>query len=127
MDINDIRTLYRKGFRKPRHIESCIQQDCVSWFRWQYSNYIIFAVPNGGSRNALESANMKKEGVMPGVSDLIVIANGKILFVEMKAGKNTQQQSQKDFQHKVEDLGFKYILCRSLEEFISAIEEWLNG
>lgn len=126
MDINDIRTLYGKGFRKPRHIESGIQQACVEWFRWMYSDYIIFSVPNGGSRNSREASNMKKEGLLPGVSDLIVVADGKVLFVEMKAGKNGQQQTQKDFQKKVESLGFKYVVCRSLDEFIAAIEEWLE-
>lgn len=127
MKINDIRTLYGKGFRKPRHIESGIQQACVDWFRWMFPHFLIFSVPNGGSRNALEAANLKKEGVMPGVSDLIVVANEKVLFVEMKAGKNRQQQTQKDFQKKVEALGFKYVVCRSLDEFIAAIEEWLGG
>jgi len=43
-----------------------------------------FAVPNGGSRNVREAMNLKKEGVKAGVSDLVVILQDKILFIEMK-------------------------------------------
>lgn len=38
--------------RKPRHIESNIQQAVVKWFRMQYPRFIIAAVPNGGFRSA---------------------------------------------------------------------------
>ena len=34
---------------------------------------LIFAVPNGGSRHIREAANLKRQGVKPGVSDVIVL------------------------------------------------------
>lgn len=58
-----------------RHIESQIQKDCVTWFRLQYPKIgrLLFAVPNGGARNAKEAAIMKGEGVTAGVADLILL------------------------------------------------------
>ena len=112
--------------RKPRHIESEIQQSCVSWFRYAYPKYIIFACPNGGSRNAVEAANLKKEGVLAGVADLIIVADYKVLFVEMKTKKGRQQETQKDFQHRVEVLGHRYVVCRSLDDFMARVNEWLG-
>ena len=55
-----------------RHAESDIQQACVSWFRWQYPRYakLLFAVPNGGQRSAVEAKIMSGEGVMAGVADV---------------------------------------------------------
>lgn len=44
----------------------------------------FFSVPNGGSRNALEAKNLKLEGVRAGVSDLVIVFKGKVLFLEMK-------------------------------------------
>ena len=129
MTIDELHRLYAAGKpqkRKPRHRESEIQQSCVSWFKYAWQQYICFAVPNGGSRNAIEAANMKKEGVMAGVSDLIIIADHKILFVEMKTRKGRQQESQKAFQRKVEQLGFKYVVCHSLDEFMIAVNGWLG-
>ena len=115
-----------KSKRKPRHLESEIQQSCISWFRFAFPQYIIAAIPNGGSRNAIEAANLKKEGVLAGFADLIIIADHKILFVEMKTRKGKQRESQKEFQKKVEKLGFKYVICRSLDEFMIAVNGWLG-
>ena len=116
----------QKRKRKPRHIEESIQVACVKWFRLQYPNLVIFAVPNGGSRNLYEAKNMKESGTLAGVADLVIVGNGgKVLFVEMKAGKNKQEDSQVLFQNKVEKLGHKYIICRSIEGFKKEVDLWV--
>ena len=116
----------QKRKRKPRHIEESIQVACVKWFRLQYPNLVIFAVPNGGSRNLYEAKNMKESGTLAGVADLVIVGNGgRVLFVEMKAGKNKQEDSQVLFQKKVEKLGHKYIICRSREQFMKEVDLWV--
>ena len=116
----------QKRKRKPRHIEESIQVACVKWFRLQYPNLVIFAVPNGGSRNLYEAKNMKESGTLAGVADLVIVGNGgRVLFVEMKAGKNKQEDSQVLFQNKVEKLGHKYIICRSKEQFMKEVDLWV--
>ena len=113
----------QKRKRKPRHLEESIQVACVKWFRLQYPNLVIFAVPNGGSRNLYEAKNMKESGTLAGVADLVIVGNGgRVLFVEMKAGKNKQEDSQVLFQNKVEKLGHKYIICRSREQFMKEVD-----
>ena len=124
LKLEAARTQKRK--RKPRHIEESIQVACVKWFRLQYPNLVIFAVPNGGSRNLYEAKNMKESGTLAGVADLGIVGNGgKVLFVEMKAGKNKQEDSQVLFQNKVEKLGHKYIICRSKEQFMKEVDLWV--
>lgn len=112
---------------KPRHIEEQIQIACVQWFRFAYHEYICFAVPNGGSRNAIEAARMKQSGTLAGVSDLIVIGKNSVLFVEMKTRTGKQSDKQKQFQANVERLGYRYMICRSLSEFMRAIKNWDNN
>ena len=124
LKLEAARTQKRK--RKPRHIEESIQVACVKWFRLQYPNLVIFAVPNGGSRNRYEAKNMKESGILAGVADLVIVGNGgKVLFVEMKAGQNKQEDSQVLFQKKVEKLGHKYIICRSKEQFMKEVDLWV--
>lgn len=106
--------------------EARLQQSCVEWFRYAYPHYLCFAVPNGGTRNVREAASMKREGVMAGVADLIVVAERAVLFIEMKVGKNKQQESQKAFQKAVERLGHTYVVCHSLKEFQLTVERWLK-
>ena len=37
----------------------------------------LFAVPNGGYRNKIEAANLKRQGVIAGVPDFILIYQGR--------------------------------------------------
>ena len=126
MTLDELRALANKGQRsKPRQIEARIQTACVNWYRLSYPKFLIFAVPNGGSRNKIEAANLKREGALAGVADLILLAEGKVLFVEMKTMKGRQTERQKLFQHNVERLGFQYVVCRSFDEFRSEVTKWL--
>lgn len=115
-----------KSHRKPRHIESNIQQQMVEWFKLEYPRFMIAAIPNGGYRNAIEAAIMKREGVLAGFSDLIIIADKNVLFVEVKTKTGRQSALQKEFQKKVSLLGFQYSVCRSLSDFVLTIEKWLK-
>ena len=103
--------------------ENQIQQQIVIWFRNQFKG-IIFSVPNGGSRHILEAKTLKSTGQMAGVADLIILLpNGKTIFVEVKTEKGVQSEVQNIFQSKVENLGFEYYLVRSLDEFIKLITD----
>lgn len=128
MTLEDFKKVFasKEPRRKPRHLEESIQIACVDWFRNRYEDYIIFAVGNGGSRNAIEAKNLKRSGVLAGVSDLIIIADHSILFVEIKTEKGKQSERQKEFQENIERLGFHYRICRSSEEFQIMVKHWLQ-
>lgn len=70
---------------------------------------------------------MKGEGVLAGFSDLIVIAQGNVLFIEVKTKDGKQSDLQIKFQSDVERLGFQYSICRSLEDFIMTVEKWVKS
>ena len=107
-----------------KHQESILQTSCVKWFRLQYPNLVIYAVPNGGSRNVREAQRLKAEGVLAGVADLVImLPQGKSLYIEMKVKGNRQTQNQKDFQKIAETLGHTYAVCYSFEEFKDIIEK----
>lgn len=116
----------KQSHRQPRHIESKIQQGMVQWFRAQYPRYICAAVPNGGYRTPREAAIMRSEGVLAGFSDLIIIAQGNALFVEVKTAQGKQSPKQKVFQDAVERLGFQYSVCRSVDDFRMVVARWLR-
>jgi len=114
-----------------RSIESQIQIACVTWFKLQYAQYAknFFSVPNGGFRNKITGAILKKEGALSGVADLQLAVPNRFyhgLFIEMKQPKGTQQDTQKEFQKAVESQGYKYVICRSLDEFMEIINNYLK-
>ena len=109
-----------------KHQESTLQTQCVKWFRYQYPNFVIYAVPNGGSRNVREAQRLKSEGVLAGVADLtILLPQGKSLYIEMKVKSNRQTPNQKEFQQKAEALGHKYYVCYSFEDFEKVVKQEL--
>lgn len=138
--------LPRRRTHKDREHE--VQSACVRWFALQYPQYkgLLFAVPNGGQRNAIVAAKLKAEGVVAGVADLMlaipktedessgtVTISGKVvahgLFIEMKTEEKSSRQraSQKEWQEKVERQGYAYRICRSLEEFMRTINGYLGN
>lgn len=111
--------------------ESKIQIGCVKWFRYQYPEYArqLFSVPNGGQRSAITAKIMKAEGVVPGVADLILLKPSKqhhALCIEMKTDKGRQSDNQKEWQFVVESHGYKYVICRSIADFIDEITKYLT-
>lgn len=117
--------------------EHNIQVACVTWFRYQFPHLVCFAVPNGSKRPkitahtktgaivtySLAAVKLKEEGALAGVADLVLVGKGKVVFVEMKTPKGTQQDTQKEFQRKVQRLGHEYHICRSIEDFMQVCKE----
>ena len=79
--------------------------------------HIIFSVPNGGLRNKREALKLKATGLVAGVSDLIIINEKEVLFIEVKKLKGKQSERQLLFENKVKALGYRYLIVRSLEDF----------
>lgn len=70
--------------------------------------------------NAIQGAQRKARGVVPGVSDtLMLIARGKYhgLCCEFKTETGRQSEAQKEWQSLVESEGYFYFVCRSFEQF----------
>jgi len=108
--------------------EARVQQEIVMWFRNTYCRATnnprcqIFSVPNERS-NTKEQMRMLATGLLSGVSDLIVMLPGEVLFVEVKDAVGRQSAKQMDFQERAESLGFEYFLVRSLEDFQKIIQK----
>jgi hypothetical protein len=108
--------------------EDQLQQKIVIDFRNRNlkNDNLIFSVPNGGSRNPIEAMKLKKTGTMAGVSDLIIMAPNRIMFLELKTEKGIQSEVQKNFQNKVEALGFEYLLIRNLKQYEDLMQTLLK-
>ena len=126
-----------------RQDEHNLQCACVRWFNLQWPEYsgLLFAVPNGGARSKATAGRLKAEGVVPGVADLILLKphfrkgvyfsdmipfDAFGLCIEMKTAKGRQSPEQKEWQLNVEKYGYKYAVCRSLDEFMAVVNGYLQ-
>jgi hypothetical protein len=65
-------------------------------------------------------------GSMPGISDLIIIKEGRVFFVELKIGKDKQNENQIKFMDMVRRAGANYFICSSLDSFKMQFEYLIN-
>lgn len=127
--------LARQQINKPRQRpgqeEHLLQVACVQWFNLQHHDMsgLLHAVPNGGRRDKTTGAKLKAEGVVAGVSDLeLKVARHGYhgLCIELKTPKGRQSQQQIRWQSLVEAQGYKYIIVRSVQDFIEQINSYLQ-
>ena len=118
--------------KAPSDEEHRLQVGCVRWFCLQYPQmaHSLFAVPNGGRRDERTGAKLKAEGVQAGVSDLILLRRSRdygALCIEMKTPTGAQSKVQKAWQRQVTADGYKYVVCRSVEDFMREVNAYLQS
>ena len=131
MTFDEMMAMQPKTRRKPRDQEHRIQSACVRWYRLQYPNmkHNLFAVPNGSKRDVVIGAKLKEEGVLAGVADLILLKSNRFygaLLIELKTPEGRQSDTQKEWQQKITNDGYKYVIVRSLEDFQREVKLYLE-
>lgn len=103
----------------------------MRWFRLQWPNLArnLVSIPNGYKTSLSQARIAKAEGLVAGAADLFLFypsgeAHG--LAVEMKTMEGRQSDNQKLWQEAVERYGYKYIVCRSFEDFVRQVTEYLR-
>lgn len=108
-----------------------MQAECIKWFyqssyRFEHNKMLFCVYNNQSDRYAGQIA--KNAGVITGVSDLILIVENAVHFIELKLPKGIQSKDQEVFQKQVNQRGHSYYLVYSLEGFKSLIIKLLpNG
>lgn len=111
----------------PTKSEAALQASCFQWFHNTFPSQrqMLFHVQNK-ARNAIEGNKFKALGVVKGVSDLILIVNFRVLFIELKTENGVQTPEQSQFQAKVIQRGHEYFIVRTLSEFQNLIAAYLR-
>lgn len=87
---------------------------------------VIAHIPNGGGRDAREAANLKVQGVLAGMPDLIIVCPcGETQWIEMKASDGRVSGSQTLLHAHFDKLGHEVITAYSAEEALAALRKRL--
>ena len=124
---------YYKRLQNTKRSEATEQEQVINWCGWQQAQHpelkLIFHIPNGGSRNKAEAANLKRQGVKAGVPDLClpVSKNGfHGLYIEMKYGRNKTTDQQKEWLEELTEQGYFTAVCYGAEEAKRVISKYLE-
>lgn len=63
-------------------------------------------------------------GQLAGFPDLMIMAQSRVLFLEVKAPEGRQSVSQREFQAFAESQGHGYAIVRSVDDAIAALREY---
>ncbi len=119
------------------HIEEDEQTKFFDWLKYTYPSIraVSFAIPNGGKRNPMEGARLKRQGVTAGTPDLFIawpVSCYHGLFIEMKApkvegkSKPSVTPAQKQMLTKLKTQRYKAEVCFGFVEARKAVEEYLD-
>lgn len=115
--------------------EACEQEALFAWAEYQQGKYpeleLMYHIPNGGSRNKIEAARLKAQGVKPGVPDICLpIPRGKYhgLYIELKRTKGGRISSdQTVWLEKLMHQGYAVALCLGWDDARDVIIKYLEG
>lgn len=113
--------------------ESTLQQVCVAEFSRLYpsiaSKGLLFHVPNQYAGKIIKHGTVKANGVCAGVSDLILLVPKKgygCLCIELKTPVGVSSPEQRAWGKAVESVGQKYVVCKSVKDFIREVNSYLR-
>ena len=91
---------------------------------------LMFAIPNGGSRNKIEGKHLKEQGVKAGVPDIFlpIAKNGYHgLFLELKVEKNKLSKQQSEWIENLKKQGYKAVVAYGIDEAIKVLMEYIKN
>ena len=90
---------------------------------------LLFHIPNGGTRDAVEGKHLKQQGVKPGVPDLFLpVPSGQYhgLFIEMKTDKGRATREQRWWIERLNAGGYFAEVCHGWESAVRVLEWYLS-
>ncbi|HHA1396934.1 VRR-NUC domain-containing protein [Enterobacter soli] len=105
----------------PEHKAQVIFFDLM-WRKHRDIYRLLHATPNGGVRDEVTGFEMKAEGQKSGFPDVTLNAARGVyhgLHMELKVGKNTMSESQKEWQALLLSEGYAAVEVRGWEEMVS--------
>ena len=112
--------------KKPGNEEHGIQVAIMAFLDMALpASYRAFAIPNGGKRDKITGAILKREGVKAGVPDIAIVRNGgTVAFLEVKTATGRLSNSQTEFKDWCGSNSIPYAVVRGLGDVQAALMDW---
>jgi hypothetical protein len=86
-------------------------------------HHCVNEVTEAGPRGAKRQAILVGMGVHPGFADLVILCDGRVLFLELKSLKGKLSPAQEAFRVAVLAQDFGWALVRSLDDALGALAD----
>lgn len=117
----------RKATAKRRDLEGPVQKAVLREIRELFPDVFVAHVPNGGMRNARVAAQLKAQGVVRGVPDLMLIPlHGRVGFIEVKAPGGSLTPEQKEFRDMCAARDIFFAVIDNAEQVEQCLKLWVT-
>lgn len=106
------------------------QVNSIGWVRHNHPEIFAWHVKNEGLKSIGTAVKDKQEGVIKGVSDILLIGPNGFAAIELKRAIKSDSKvskEQKEFLEKVSETGCYAAICYGFEMFKLAIEDYLSN
>lgn len=117
----------------PKQSEEQLQAECAGLLRFACPTVLFFHPMNGvflgkSTGRWAYMAKMKILGVLNGIPDLCLLWTNnlgpQVGFIELKVGYNKLTDDQQIIKERLEDMGFKIGVAKTIEEFIALLQSF---
>lgn len=103
-------------------LQKCILDYCK--YRGHFASRVSVTGRWVKDSNHIYGGKYIKAAIDRGFSDLLLVVNGKPIFVEVKIGSDRQSEDQKKFEKRVTDSKGVYFIVKNFNEFLEKIKQY---
>jgi hypothetical protein len=108
-----------------RHPEQTLQRAVVEHLRWRARPGVWWChLANGGWRSPIEAKIFKALGVVAGAPDLLIVADGRAYFLELKAPRGRVSAAQHECHEALRAAGASVAIADNIDEALELLQSW---
>ena len=108
-----------------RRLEQALQRAVVEHLQWRARDGVWWChIPNGGWRSPVEAKIFKALGVVAGAPDLLIVADGRAYFLELKAPHGRISDAQHKCHQALWAAGVSVAVADNIDQALELLEGW---
>jgi hypothetical protein len=105
--------------------EATLQRAVVEHLRWRARPGVWWShIPLGGVRSKIEAAILRGLGVTRGTPDLLIVADGRAYFLELKAPRSRVSAAQHECHEALRAAGASVAIADNIDEALELLQSW---
>jgi hypothetical protein len=108
-----------------RRPEQALQRSVIQHLHWRAPRDVWFAhYPGGGWRSRAEAAILKSMGTKPGTPDLLLVRDGKLFGLELKAPGGRLSPAQVECHEDLHHAGVTVAVAADVDHALALLALW---
>jgi VRR-NUC domain len=105
--------------------EACLQRSVIAQLQWRARPGVWWThIPLGGLRSKIEGAILRGLGTARGTPDLLIVADGKAHFLELKSAGGRATDAQRQCHEALRAAGAEVAVAHGIDEALAWLEVW---